>query len=241
MQKLLKNLKRLKAKNSFSETFINFLPKCQNCPRPSYQIFCEDCFELLRFRSYCSLCGHIPLTRSLNFCLKCRDKNRLWDNLYFSFFYQGGVRSWLYDIKENYNPERLKELNHKFLPRFKELPDALIPVSSDPVRFKRRLFNPAAQLAKRLGKILGIPVIEDLFMRTPFLEAQKELSLEDRRKYLKQTIRLKKPLPTGLKRLVLVDDVMTSGATLEVHSNLLKGAASQMDVYCLARTPKNTD
>ncbi len=118
-------------------------------------------------------------------------------------------------------------------------PDALIPVPMHWFRRIRRGFNHSELLAQRMGQPLGL-TIEHVIKRHQFTASQQSLNAAERKQNLKRAFAL---TATGMqkiqgKRLTLVDDVMTTGATARELSKLLINAgASEVHVWVLARTP----
>jgi predicted amidophosphoribosyltransferase len=216
------------------------LPACGNCENPSWDLFCEGCFEKLQFRRACSRCGRAPLTEHLSECIPCSELSKDWEETWISFFYEGGVRNWILEWKDFQRPERIRELKIEHLPCLDTRSyEVLVPVSSDPHRTRKRFYDPTLLLAKRLSHLWKIPVFEGAFRRQEFLQPQKELSAEVRKKFLKKVVSASMSLRTRrFKRVLLVDDIMTTGATLEVHSRLLSPFANRIDVFCLARALK---
>lgn len=202
-------------------------------------LFCNSCFEKCRFKNACVECGRHGLADGLYKCLPCEKIERPWTRLSTSLLYHGGVKTWIHDMKENSKPERLYELSPEMLPLFDRV-DFIIPVSSDPKHFRRRGYNTASLLAKYLSRLIQIPVLDFLFERSTFLSAQKELDEVRRRYYLKRILSLRPGFESRIssKKILLVDDVMTTGASLYTHAQLLKASGADINAYCIARTPK---
>ena len=91
---------------------------------------------------------------------------------------------------------------------------------------RKRLFNPAVELSKRLGKLLGVRVRDGLFERVPFLQSQKEMPAKERQLYLHKVLSLKVAPEYSLGKVLLVDDLMTTGATLTAATNCLLAAGN---------------
>ncbi|HEX3245753.1 MAG TPA: phosphoribosyltransferase family protein [Chloroflexota bacterium] len=114
-------------------------------------------------------------------------------------------------------------------------PDALVPVPIGPRRLRQRGYNQAQLLADAVGKIVGVPVM-------PVLERVKEgpsqtrLNQAQRRANVRDAFRVRWDLdPAGL-RLLLIDDVMTTGATLDACARMLKrSGAAKVFGMALAR------
>lgn len=130
--------------------------------------------------------------------------------------------------------EHLRHAYLEGLPR----PDLLLPVPLAPPRLRRRGFNQAALLAQWLTAALQLPVREDLLLRPRDTPAQQQLDAAARRRNLRQAFAIADPATIAGRRVAIVDDVLTTGATAEALSSLLRRAgAVRVDVYCLARTP----
>lgn len=121
-------------------------------------------------------------------------------------------------------------------------PDALVPVPLSNQRLRERGYNQAAMLAQWLSDSLTIPCEEHLLLRTQDTTAQQELNAEARRRNLRTAFALVPDARIEGRHLALVDDVLTTGTTAHYLARLLMtGGARQVDVYCLARTPKPGD
>lgn len=210
-----------------------FKPACENCGVGSTHLLCEDCLRILKADALCIHCGQRFAGQGLR-CLTCQGRSWSWSELHSSFIFSGGVQRWILDIKENARPERWRELKREWIPQFASHPEAIAFVPSDPISFRRRLFDPGEALAKYLSRSFQIPVV-NAFKREEFLRSQKTLRRQDRLRYFGETLKLR-PLTQRFRCLLLVDDVMTSGASLLHCSELLKGVSDHLVVYCVART-----
>lgn len=107
--------------------------------------------------------------------------------------------------------------------RFLEIaePDVILPVPLHSVKKRQRGFNQTELVAKRLGKRINIPVDNDYLIRKEKTTPQKELTRRQRKENLRKAFALK-----GQKRVyskvLLIDDIYTTGATVDAISELLK-------------------
>ena len=117
-----------------------------------------------------------------------------------------------------------------------ERPDCLVPVPLSARRLAERGFNPAAELARCLSAATGIRVALDACVRPRDTPAQAGLALRERRANVRGAFEVPRLLAGA--RIAVVDDVMTSGATLEEVARALKRAgAAQVVNWVVARTP----
>lgn len=111
----------------------------------------------------------------------------------------------------------------------------LIPVPLSPERLKQRGYNQALLLAKEVSVISKIPVKEAL-VRVKKTTAQKHMRLEERQRNLAGAFRVKSPKAVRGKRVLLIDDVYTTGTTAtECTRALLRAKAANVQVLTIAR------
>ncbi|MGD2118806.1 MAG: phosphoribosyltransferase family protein [Chromatiales bacterium] len=116
------------------------------------------------------------------------------------------------------------------------LPDRLIPVPLHRRRLRQRGFNQAQLLATAIGRQIGIAVDHQLVQRIRHTPAQHELSGKQRRRNLRGAFELTADCK-GLS-LAIVDDVVTTGSTVNELARVLKQAgANSVQAWAIARTP----
>lgn len=109
--------------------------------------------------------------------------------------------------------------------------DALIPVPIHKKRFNKRGYNQAYEFASQLSKRFGIRVVDDAVIRCRNTAPLKRLGAEERQKNLKKAFKLTKN-DVNFKKVCIVDDIYTTGATVNAIAGLLKSAGVQ-EVYFL--------
>jgi ComF family protein len=115
------------------------------------------------------------------------------------------------------------------------LPSLIIPVPLHFKRLKERGFNQALEIAKPISKKLKIPLEKTICYRKKYTEAQSALSQKERRTNLSNAFALIKNIPD--KHIALVDDVITTGQTLNELAKILReNGAEKIDVWCCAQT-----
>lgn len=113
--------------------------------------------------------------------------------------------------------------------------DAVVPTPLHAKRERERGYNQAALLARELGAHLQIPVVETVLIRVKATAPQVDLNAQDRRNNVQGAFRCIDGSLAG-KRILLIDDVCTTGSTLEAAALALRqGAVSSVWAYTLAR------
>lgn len=114
-------------------------------------------------------------------------------------------------------------------------PDLIVPMPLHPERLKRRGFNQAAEIARHLGRGLEMDVALDQVFRQRNTPPQVALKLADRQKNLRGAFACRGDFAG--RRVALLDDVMTSGASLNALAECVKKAgASEVETWVIART-----
>lgn len=106
-------------------------------------------------------------------------------------------------------------------------PSRILPVPLHPTRLRERAFNQAELLARALADRMGIPCEGDLLIRCRPTRPQAELTREERFRNTRGAFDLRSGAGLKGSRLLLVDDVLTTGATAEACAALLKKAGAR--------------
>lgn len=214
---------------------------CKLClERHEGQIFiCAACISSLpQIRSCCRICS-IPLVSS-GYCGQCLQLKPLFDRSHCNFIYSAPIDSWLYRLKSKRQTQWAKNLAILMLqspPTYLSTIDAFTFVPSTRWHLITRGFNPAELIARELARVLNKPIIDKLAVRSHSRD-QKNLNKQQRIDNVKHHLHsTHKAL--NAEHVMLIDDVMTTGSTANTISAILKkSGASQVSIWCLARTPK---
>ena len=116
--------------------------------------------------------------------------------------------------------------------------DLLVPVPMHRWRLARRRFNQSAELARALSRLTGVPMLVQVLERHRATAQQVGLTRAARRTNLRGAFRVREAEKARLagRHILLVDDVLTTGATVEACTHtLLRAGAEAVDVVTLAR------
>ena len=107
--------------------------------------------------------------------------------------------------------------------------DGLVPVPVHPARKRKRGFNQAEVLAKRMGERLEMPVYPEFLYRIRNTEPLKEMNPDERLRNLQQAFQADAEAirASGVQNVLLVDDIYTTGSTIEACTRSLKEAGAQ--------------
>lgn len=200
---------------------------------------CAGCAASLPVNDHqCGRCA-LPLAPSALVCTDCTRVDPPWHTPWVPFRY-----AWPLDVLEarfKFGGDLVsgKVLSHRWIaaaaPR--DLPEAIVPVPLHVSRLRERGFNQAHELARPLARDLGIPLRPGWLERTRRTDAQSDLDAEGRAGNVRGAFVAR--VPSGIRHVAVVDDVMTTGATLAACTLALKrGGVERVDVWALARTPK---
>jgi len=115
--------------------------------------------------------------------------------------------------------------------------DVIMPVPLHPSRLRAREFNQSLLLADQVGRHLGIPVAATTLVRLLATDPQTTLSRHERLRNLRQAFGVRTPEAASGRRILLIDDVYTTGTTLnECAKVLAKAGAAAVYALTLART-----
>ncbi len=223
--------------------------RCRCCEDPlglsSVPYLCDECWEDIHWivPPYCGQCG-TPLPEHLPheiLCGNCRNQPQA--SMRRSLvLYRGAIREAIHLFK--YDGKRIfakyfSEMIERRSACLYELGshDGILPVPLHKKRYRERGFNQSEILAKSVASILNTPILEDLLIRTRNTVPQSSLdSPVERRDNLRGAFRVESPESTRGLRLLLVDDIYTTGATVkEATRTLLRAGAAEVDVFTLSK------
>jgi ComF family protein len=116
------------------------------------------------------------------------------------------------------------------------VPTLVVPVPLHPRRQRERGFNQASLLARRVGRAWRVPVRDDALVRAVATPSQTELDAPARRANVRGAFRVRRPDAVAGHHVLLVDDILTTGATLSECARCLReGGAATVGALTVAR------
>jgi ComF family protein len=216
---------------------------CLLCDESSPLRICHHCQGfLIKPKHSCQQCAQ-PLEHFALFCGQCLKQAPSYNKVYSPFLYQTPLSTLILDYKERgheYAGKGLSDIFCESVFRHYQHQHMLLPALITPVPLHwrnqwTRGFNQSAFFSRALSKYLNIKHVE-CSRRIKWTKPQKALSQNERVKSLRNSFLVSKPL--NGESIVIVDDVMTTGATVNTLAKELKRAgAGEVSVWVLARTP----
>jgi ComF family protein len=208
-------------------------PRCQICAKVldmlSGEMLCETCHSSIRLND-------LPVHNG------CKTDTCHYDAFYSVCLYEGAIKECMHDFKYNgrFTAEKLfKKLMIEFAEKYIDIRrfDWLIPVPLHRVKQRQRTFNQSAILGACLSKRFRLPMLNGNLCRIRQGKPQMMLPKSKRLKEIKDSFRIKNTIPLKARTVLLVDDVFTTGATVNECSKVIKEAgARSVEVFTLARS-----
>ncbi|MEK7664059.1 MAG: ComF family protein [Patescibacteria group bacterium] len=218
-----------------------FFPSfCLGCQKENV-FLCQDCRSVLEISeyNYC-LCNKNPLRLSqskIGKCQRCKDKKL--SGLYFALPYKEKFLTKKLVHQFKYPPhikslsKILAEIILEHLVLAKNNTDdiwqnsILVPIPAENKKVKSRGYNQTELLVKELGQILNVSLVLGNLIKIKETLPQTKLSAKERKENLKNAFLIKNPTEFSGKKVFLVDDVYTTGSTMEECARILKEAKAK--------------
>lgn len=222
--------------------FVNFIfpSACPACNRPtdslSHAPFCKDCWHSIAQYTgpSCRICGVHLVSIYADRCQHCLSDPPPFVTAHSFTHYEGILASAIHHFKFLGIRQLSRPLAEFLLFYCTESKDAVVPVPLSPGSLKNRGFNQALLLSRHLSQEKKIPLVMDALRKIVDTPPQVGLSAKERASNVKKAF-----VCTGEVKgmnILLVDDVMTTGATVNACSRqLLRAGAKSVSVLTLAR------
>lgn len=212
-----------------------FPPACVNCNTPGH-IFCPSCIEKANLigSKVCLSCGH-PYKTRIPICRECFYHPQLYSGMISWAHYESSVRNSIHTFKYQNNIALGYFFAMKLLPLVIDANwsiDLVTPVPLSKSHYKDRGYNQAALISRPLARSLGVRHETKAIQRIRETSTQTKLSADQRFINVEGAFS-GNPAKLNNKNVLLVDDVITTGATMvNCTKALLASGASK--VYCIS-------
>jgi len=222
-----------------------FPSRCLSCAKQLDEaaiLFCGDCGGKLNFikEPLCPCCGRTFIAGENHFCSVCLDKPWSFTKARAVFIYNDVIAKTIYALKYGDRKECLatfgilKKEADPCLDLFE--PDIIMPVPLHAKRLRQRGFNQSLLLARVFYPEQKEKIDSDTFIRSLDTSPQTTLRGDERRKNMANAFRVIDPEKVEGKKIMLIDDVFTTGTTVnECSRTLEKAGAREVQVLTLAR------
>ncbi len=218
-------------------------PRCPVCDEvlpPGIDI-CEGCTKeaVTITEPICKKCGKPIESREREYCSDCLEKQHVYRQGRAVFLYRAGIKKSMYRFKYS-NRREYAQFYARYAARLhgswvlKNRIEVIVPIPMYPGKKRRRGYNQAEIFARALGKEFGIPVDAGIVKRIRNTVPQKALNDKERQRNLKNAFQLA-PNIVKYSQILLVDDIYTTGSTMDaVAAVLLSGGAQNIYYICIS-------
>lgn len=204
-------------------------------------VFCQTCWEQIAVITdpTCALCGDLlPHTQSSRLtapvlCKHCRESPPWMDRVIAATSYDDVARTAIHQFKFHHKTSLAKPFAHLIHDRLScdfdmTTYQAILPVPLHPRRRRQRGYNQSEMLARELSQMLHLPLMRGILRRIRQTNEQALLAdRPSRHVNIRDAFQVVQPTSVKGKALVLVDDVVTTGATVSECARMLKQAGAE--------------
>ncbi|MCO5787306.1 amidophosphoribosyltransferase [Pseudomonas sp. G11-1] len=210
------------------------------------ECLCNGCLaDLPWLGPACRQCA-LPLPLAGQLCGQCQQRPPAFTQVITPFCYRFPLDSLIPAFKYNhqltYGRLLARLLHQAVVHHYQEhslaLPDMLIPMPLHRARQAQRGYNQALELARPIARLLKLPLDRKTLVRQRSTAPQQGLDAQARRQNLQNAFACRHPERLAGKHIALIDDVVTTGTTInEASRTLLAAGAASVSIWCVARTP----
>jgi ComF family protein len=209
---------------------------CVLCGAPAQNgAWCTACDAALPYliTALCPVCA-LPTLHGAT-CGHCLQKPPHFKRTIAAYRYAFPLDKLVLALKYGEQFHLAKDLGNALAQRIQVRPDCLVAMPLHPVRLQERGFNQSLLLARHLGRQLNLPVLPDACRRIRNTPSQSTLPWKERGKNMRKAF--SSSAAVAGKHVAIVDDVMTTGSTLnELALALLNAGATEVSAWVIART-----
>ncbi|MBE5949407.1 MAG: ComF family protein [Lachnospiraceae bacterium] len=215
--------------------FLNMLfprrcPICSDIAMPKGELVCSECVDNIPYirGPRCYRCGKELRDERTEYCFDCSKHTMYYERGVSLFRYNQVMRRAMDGFKYKNRREYADFFTTELIRVYGDVlqnweADAVIPIPIHKSRWRIRGYNQAELLAEPLGKFLQIPMETKLIVRTRKTKPQNKLNDKERQKNIEGAFKIQENV-VQLKKVILVDDIYTTGSTINACAKLLREA-----------------
>jgi len=193
--------------------------------------------QLVKPIDVCPQCCEPSLDATL--CGACMTHPPAFDQTQVAFYFKDPLSKLVYDLKYHQQAAYARLLVEMSISAFDATGvEALIPVPTHPLRRRERGYNQAELIAEEISKHLGIPVVKSAVQRIKHTPSQTHLTAKQRQQNLTKAFKIQTDCFDNINCVALVDDVITTGATMQALAKLIcaKTNIDRIESWAIAKT-----
>jgi len=201
---------------------------------------CDACNDKLIEigENHCMKCSRLLRDDNEVYCDECKSTKHFYERAYAVYTYESARESILrfkHASRKEYASFYANKMYEKYKRVFNAIkPDLIIPVPLHKSRYIKRGYNQAYIVARHLGEITNTPVSDDIATRVKQTKKQKSMDINERKENLKKAFIIREN-DVKLKSILLIDDVYTTGSTVDSLSyELVRAGAKSVYVFTIA-------
>jgi len=221
-----------------------FPSRCILCLQASHHRIeiCTDCSKRLPHNVLCCVRCALPLADDINtevLCGRCIHQLPEFDYVHSLFRYDDDIIKLVHQLKFSGKISFARSIGEMLLAQLRnteEQPDCLLPVPLHASRMRQRGYNQSIEISRVLAKAMALPIEITAIKRHRSTLAQTGLNAKQRKKNIRGAFSVVGQL--NYQHILIIDDVMTTGATVnELAALLKKNGAVRVGILCIARAP----
>jgi len=239
----MKATKILQSLHNFSLSVLDWIfpPSCLGCGKEGVFI-CSKCFSDVNIvpANVCNTCGNF--TSKKGYCPQCARYPISYSGFRAFAYYDGVIRKAIQQLKYHNDLGIGRYLSEFILKTYQRTTwdaEIIVPIPIGETKREQRGYNQAERLAKPLAEKLGLEYRPEVLIRIHERYSQVGLNVDERRANVRDAFMARSKYVKG-KKVLLVDDVFTSGATMEAASREIIQAGANK-VWCITLAKVNHD
>ncbi len=218
---------------------------CIGCDKPIKKgrpdSLCDNCREKMIYNQpqMCTRCGKFQKQKKAHFCESCAVKPPVYDRAAASVVYEDEAIKIVHALKYGGRSYMAKNVGYIMSGAVKSIGeyDIIIPVPLHRSRRKMRGFCQTTLISRSLSEISGKPLYKDALIRVKKTAPMRGLGTDERRENIEAAFETKRPEIFEGKRVLLVDDVLTTGSTASECASVIKAAGAKSVYLAVFASP----